>query len=220
MFLIYLGHRSRVGPSVSLHGRKIQSQKNNTLNLSSVQLQIGWKRGREGDANLGEKKKHRNVRKKMEIGRGESRMQPCLLTREKYTFQREIKLHLPHCCIPSDIATHLALLRSHRRKTGRDWGGRRKKQKEKEPTSICFSHIDSETMFVSNTHTPFFQCVHCSIAFWPTASMPFRDMNLEAASWHQSCTCALPHPPHRSTAHHFFRLPYQLKLSCGLEINT
>lgn len=36
-----------MGPSVSLHGRKTQRRKNNTLNLSSVQLQIG---GREEGA--------------------------------------------------------------------------------------------------------------------------------------------------------------------------
>lgn len=50
MFLIYLGHRSRMGPSVSPHGRKTQSKKNNTLNLSSVQLQIG---GRERERERG-----------------------------------------------------------------------------------------------------------------------------------------------------------------------
>lgn len=63
-----------MGPSVSLHGRKIQSLKNNTLNLSSVQLQIGgWKREREREGERSEarkKKKQRNIREKMEIGRG------------------------------------------------------------------------------------------------------------------------------------------------------
>lgn len=59
-----------MGPSVSLHGRKIQSQKNNTLNLSSVQLQIGgWKREREGGREK-RSQKERNIREKMEIGRG------------------------------------------------------------------------------------------------------------------------------------------------------
>ena len=59
-----------MGPSVSLHGRKTQSKKNNTLNLSSVQLQIG---GRERERERGEAKREksrRNLRKKMEIGRG------------------------------------------------------------------------------------------------------------------------------------------------------
>lgn len=59
-----------MGPSVSLDGRKIQSQKNNTLNLSSVQLQIGgWKREREGGREK-RSQKERNIREKMEIGRG------------------------------------------------------------------------------------------------------------------------------------------------------
>lgn len=82
-----------MGPSVSPHGRKIQSQKNNIPNLSSAQLQMGGgeKKGRGG--------KIEEREGKMEIGwrwRGEWRgeggvkerlMQPWLLTREKYTFQ-------------------------------------------------------------------------------------------------------------------------------------
>lgn len=44
MFLIYSGRGSRSGPSVSLHGRK--PRKNNTLTLSSVQLQIEQREGR------------------------------------------------------------------------------------------------------------------------------------------------------------------------------
>lgn len=67
IFLIYLGHRSRMGPSVSPHGGKTQPEKNNTLNLSSVQLQIGGRaRGREAEI----ERNRRSVRKKMEIGRG------------------------------------------------------------------------------------------------------------------------------------------------------
>lgn len=58
-----------MGPSVSPHGRKTQSKKNNTLNLSSVQLQIGGReRERKGEAKI--EKSRRNLRKKMEIGRG------------------------------------------------------------------------------------------------------------------------------------------------------
>lgn len=153
-----------MGPSVSLHGRKIQSQKNNTLNLSSVQLQIGgWKREREREGERSEARKKKTEKYKGKDGdwEGESRMQPCLLTREKYTFQSEIKLHLPHCCIPSDIATHLASPHSHRRKRGRDSEGGKEEEerqeptqkREKERTSICFSHISGETMFASNTHS-------------------------------------------------------------------
>lgn len=59
-----------MGPSVSLHGRKIQSQKNNTLNLSSVQLQIGgWKREREGGREK-RSQKERNIRKRWRLGGG------------------------------------------------------------------------------------------------------------------------------------------------------
>lgn len=74
MFLIYLGHRGRIGHSVSPHDRKIQSQKNNIPNLSSAQLQMGGVeervRGKDREEREG----------KMEIGwrwrgerRGESR---------------------------------------------------------------------------------------------------------------------------------------------------
>lgn len=38
-------------------------------------------------------------------------------------------------------------------------------------------------------------------------------MNLEADSWHQSCACALPHPPHCPTVHHLFpSVPVKAKL--------
>lgn len=75
MFLIYLGHRGRIGPSVSPHDRKIQSQKNNIPNLSSAQLQMG------GGVEERVRGKDREEREgKMEIGwrwrgerRGESR---------------------------------------------------------------------------------------------------------------------------------------------------
>lgn len=78
-------------------------------------------------------------------------MQPCLLTREKYTFPREIKLHLLHCCIPSDIATHLASPRSQRREREVGGGGREgvlegPTKKQKETASTRFSDISGETM--------------------------------------------------------------------------
>jgi len=61
-------------------------------------------------------------------------MQPWLLTREKYTFHRKIKLHLPHCFIPSDIATHLASTHPHCRegRSEREERGRERPERERE----------------------------------------------------------------------------------------
>ncbi len=62
-------------PSVSPHGRKTQLKKNNTLNLSSVQLQIGSRdreREKKGEAKI--ERSHRNVREKMEMWGGGSRI--------------------------------------------------------------------------------------------------------------------------------------------------
>ena len=71
MFLIYLGHRSRMGPSVSPHGRKTQSKKNNTLNLSSVQLQIGGReRERERGRQRQEGDREMKGKRRWRLGRG------------------------------------------------------------------------------------------------------------------------------------------------------
>lgn len=51
-------------------------------------------------------------------------MQPCLLTREKYTFHREIKLQLPHRCTPSDTLSRPASAPSQHRE------GRREREME------------------------------------------------------------------------------------------
>lgn len=60
MFLIYLGHRSRMGPSVSLHGPKIQSEKNNTFSSDRRQRETEREKA----------KIERRRKKKTEIGSG------------------------------------------------------------------------------------------------------------------------------------------------------
>lgn len=134
-------------------------------------------------------------------------MQPCLLTREKYTFHWENKASPPsllHSLWHSN-SSGLALLTLR--------GGVTKKRGKN-----CINPLFWHQLW--NYVWEKCQCVRSSIAYGPTVSMLVRVTHPEPGSWHQSCVCAPSQPPLCPTVHHILSPSPQFKLSCGLEINT